>query len=128
LKSISYLNFLLIPILAGTITLFYLRKSNFIEGLIFATHVFTLQNFLLILCIGLFFLSSIIPAALKSILLILLAFVLIYFLIYIFLALHQFKKQSYIIGSLKFIGINLIFPLIYLIALVVSIFMSVTIF
>jgi len=127
LRSVSYLNFLLIPILALIVFLFYLKKSNYLETLIYATHIFTLQNFLTILFVLIFFLSRILPQSLDIIVLILALVVLLYFIIYTFLSLRKFKKEKILLLSLKFLGINLIFPVIYFVALALSIVMSVTV-
>jgi len=127
LKSISYLNLILIPILAVILYLFYLRKSTFVDNIIHATHIFTILNFTMVALTLILFLNRF-ESNIFTLFNILIASCLnLYFLIYFYMSMKKFKGENHVITILKYIGVNTIFPIIYYTALAISIAVSIII-
>lgn len=127
LKSIFYLNFLMIPVLALIFYLFYSKNSNYVDNVIHSIHIFTFQNFSLVVILLILFLDRIESDLYDTISPIVLILLSVYFLIYLFVSMKRFKDQNYSLTSLKYIGVNLIFPIFYFFALLLSIVLSIAI-
>lgn len=113
-KSLSWAFFILLPLFAFILSLFYARhKYNYIRHLIFSIHF---HSFLFIVFIIIVSLVMIFPTLPNFVVLVLLLCIPIYF----FLALKKFYNQGWLKSVLKFFGASVIYNIIVSVAVSIA--------
>ena len=107
LKYMSWAFFLLLPVFALILKLFYIRRRYYyIRHLLFSIHLHTFIFIIYIIIVSLHLLLPVVPAFIS---LILILFIPIYFVI----ALKRFYGQNIIKVILKFIGISMMYGILF---------------
>lgn len=106
MKYLSWAFFILLPLFALILKLFYIRrKQNYIRHLIFSIHLHSFLFFILIVVTGLRLIFESGSSAVGGILL-------LSFPVYFIIALHKFYGQSYLKSILKFVVISLVYNVV----------------
>lgn len=106
MKYLSWAFFILLPLFALILKLFYIRrKQNYIRHLIFSIHLHSFLFFILIVITGLRLIFDTGLSTISGILL-------IAFPVYFVIALHKFYGQRYLKSFLKFFGISVIYNVV----------------
>lgn len=106
MKYLSWAFFILLPLFALILKLFYIRrKQNYIRHLIFSIHLHSFLFFILIIITGLRLIFDSGLSTVNGILF-------ISFPVYFVVALHKFYEQRYLKSFLKFFGISVIYYIV----------------
>lgn len=117
LKYLSWAFFLLLPLFALILKLFYIRrKQNYIRHLIFSIHVHSFLFFILVIITGLRLIFDSGLSTVNGILLVL-------FPVYFVVALKKFYGQRYLKSVIKFLGISAIYNVL-LVSVVFFVFLK----
>ena len=119
LGNILWLVILMMPLLALTLRLFYIRRDfYYVEHLVFAMHT---HSFIFIVLTGYIFLHSMLPASVIGFLMILASF-------YVIFAMKRFYGQKWKKTFFKFVLINFIYWLLISLVLTITLILSLALF
>lgn len=119
LGNILWLVMLIMPLLALTLRLFYIRRDfYFVEHLVFSMHTHSLAFILLTAYI---FFSKNLPSAF-------IPFLLLFIGIFVIIAMKQFYKQSWRKTILKFVMVNFIYLILTCFVMMITLLLSLALF